>query len=67
MLGSSQVYIHSIRRVLRVLWIYQCQFRLSALQKILVFSNSSIPLAMVAKLFLEDWVLYLVPITVIAR
>lgn len=50
-----------------VLWVYQCQFTLSTLQKIWVFASSSIPLAMVANLFLKDWVEYLVPITVIAR
>lgn len=72
-LGSTQTYIHSIRRVLMVLWVYQCQFTLSTLQKIWVFASScrylqvSIPLDMVANLFLKDWVEYLVPITVIAR
>lgn len=56
-----------------VLQVYQCQFTLSTLQKIWVFASScrylqvSIPLDMVANLFLKDWVEYLVPITVIAR
>lgn len=50
-----------------VLWVYPCQFTLSTLQKIWIFSNSSSPLAMVANLFLKDWMEYLVPISVIAR